>query len=57
MSFPKITDPQKRDFIVNEFLKRRQIIQQNFQYEQGGNLSAQYEFSKLFKPVTNMQKN
>ena len=30
MSFLKITDPKKRDFIVNEFLKTRQNIQQNF---------------------------
>ena len=30
MSFLKITDPKKRDYIVNEFLKKRQIIQQNF---------------------------
>ena len=26
MSFLKITDPKKRDFIVNEFLKTRQNI-------------------------------
>ena len=30
MSFLKITDPKKRDFIVNEFLKTRQNMQQNF---------------------------
>ena len=30
MSFLKITDPKKRDFIVNEFLNTRQNIQQNF---------------------------
>ena len=30
MSFLKITDPKKRDFIVNEFLKTRQNIQQQF---------------------------
>ena len=29
MSFLKITNPKKRDFIVNEFLKTRQNIQQN----------------------------
>ena len=27
MSFLKITDPKKRDFIVNEFVKTRQNIQ------------------------------
>ena len=55
MSFLKITDPKKRDFIVNEFLKTRQNIQQNFLSERVGDLSTQYELSKLFKPVTDMQ--
>ena len=30
MSFLEITDPKKRDFIVNEFFKTRQNIQQTF---------------------------
>ena len=54
--FLKITDPKKRDFIVNEFLKTRQNIQQNFLSERLGDLSTQSELSKLFKPVTDMQK-
>ena len=57
MSFLKITDPKRRDFIVNEFLKTRQTIQQNFLSERVGDLSTQCELSKLFKPVTNMQKD
>ena len=56
MSFLKITDPKKRYFIVNEFLKTRQNIRQHFLSERVGNLSTQYELSKLFKPVTDMQK-
>ena len=56
MSFLKITDPKKRDFIVNEFLKTRQNIQQNFLSERVGDLSTQNELSKLFKQVTDMQK-
>ena len=56
MSFLKITDPKKRDFIDNEFLKTRQNIQQNLLSERVGDLSTQYELSKLFKPVTVMQK-
>ena len=56
MSFLKITDPKQRDFIVNEFLKIRQNIQQNFLSERVGDLSTQYEFSKLVKPVMDMQK-
>ena len=56
MSFLKITDPAKRDIIVNEFLKTRQNIEHNFLSERVGNLGTQYELSKLFKPVTDMQK-
>ena len=56
MSFLKITDPKKRDFIVNEFLKTRQNIQQNYLSERVGDLSTQHELSRLFKPVTDMQK-
>ena len=57
MSFLKITDPKKGDFIVNEYLKTRQNIQQNFLSERVGELSTQYELSKLFKQVTDMQKD
>ena len=57
MSFLKITDPRKRDFIVNEFLKTRQNIQQKFLSERLGYSSTQHELSKLFKPVTDMQKD
>ena len=56
MSFVKITDLKKRDFIVNEFLKTRQNIQQNFLTERIGDLSTQYKISKVFKPATDMQK-
>ena len=57
MSFLKITDHKKRDFIVNEFLKTRQNIQKHFLSERVGDFSTQYELSKLFKPVTDMQKD
>ena len=56
MSFLKITDPKKRYFIVNESLKTRQSIQQNFLSERVGDWSTQYELSKLFKPVKELQK-
>ena len=36
---------------------KRQKIQQNFLSERVGDLSTQYELSKLFKPVTDMQKD
>ena len=54
MSFLKITDLKKRDFIVNELLKTN--MQQNFLSECVGDLNTQYELSKLFKPVTEKQK-
>ena len=57
MSFLKITDPKKRYFKVNEFLKTGQNIQQNFLSERVGDSSTHYELSKLFKPVTDMQKD
>ena len=57
MSLQEITDPMKRDFIVNEFLKTRQNIQQNFLSERLGDVNTQYELSKLLKPVTDMQKD
>ena len=57
MSFPKITDPKKRDFVVNESLKTRKNIPQNFLSERVGESSAQHELSKLFKSVAYMQKD
>ena len=57
MPFLKITDPEKRDFMVNEFLKTRQNIKHNFLSERVGDMSTEYDLSKLFKPVTDMQKD
>ena len=57
MSFLKITDPKKRDFVVSEFLKTRPNIQQNFLSERVGDLSTQYDLSKLFKPDIDMEKD
>ena len=42
---------------MNEFLKTRQNIQRNFLSERVGDISTQYKLSKLFKPVTDMQKD
>ena len=52
-----MTDLKKKYFIVNEILKTRQNIQQKFLFERVGGLSTHYEISKLFKPVTDMQKD
>ena len=56
MSFLKIRDPKKRDLIVEEFLKTRRNIQGNFLSERLGDISEQRELSKLFKPITESQK-
>ena len=39
------------------FLKTRQKIQHNFLSKRVGDVNTQYELSKLFKPVTDMQKD
>ena len=57
MSFLKITDPKKRDFIVNDFLKTRKNIKKKHLSERVGDSSTQQELSKLFKSVTDMQKD
>lgn len=56
MSFLKITDPIKRDFIVEEFLKTKKNIQQSFLSEKLGDTGLQHELTKLYKPVTDAQK-
>ena len=57
MSYLKITDPKKRDFLVNDFLKKKQNMEDNFLSERVGDLSTLYELSQLFKPVADMQNN
>ena len=55
--FLKIKDPIKRDLIVEEFLKTKKNIQEKFITERLGDISAQRELSKLFKPITETQKD
>ena len=55
MSFLRITDPAKRDFIVQEFLKTKRNIQNDFLSERIGDASLQQELTKLYKPITNAQ--
>jgi hypothetical protein len=52
MSFLKITDPAKRDFLVQELLKTRRNILQDSIDERVGEITAQQSLSKLFKPLT-----
>jgi len=57
MSFLKIKDPIQRDLIVEEFLKTKKNTQEKFITERLGDISAQTELSKLFKPITETQKD
>ena len=56
MSFIKISNPEKRDFIVDEFLKTKQNVKKKFQSERMGESSTQCELTKFFKPITDTQK-
>ena len=53
----KIKDPIKRDLIVEEFFKTKKNIHEKFITERLGHISAQSELSKLFKPITETQKD
>ena len=57
MSFLKIQDPKKRDLIVEEFLKTKRNIQENFLNERLGDINIQRDMSKIFKPITIAQKD
>ena len=55
MSFLKKTDPAKREFIVEEFLKSKRIIKQNTISEKLGDIGMQRELAKFYKPITESQ--
>jgi len=55
MSFLKITDPDKRDFLVKEFLMTKQNVRQNSLVEKLGDIGLQRELTKLYKPITDSQ--
>src|SRR6218665_150372 len=55
MSFLKITDPPKRDFIVEEVLKSKKNIKQNFLFERLGDIGLQRELTKMHKPIVDSQ--
>lgn len=55
MSFLKITDPAKRDFIVEEYMKSKKTIQHNSLSEKLGDIGLQRELRKLYKPITETQ--
>ena len=57
MSFLKITDPSKRDHIVEEFLKSKKNIIDSFRSERLGDIGLQRELTKLYKPITDIGKS
>ena len=56
MSFLIITDPTKREANVKEFLDLKKRIKDNFRSERMGEMEAQTDLSKFFKPITETQK-
>jgi hypothetical protein len=56
MSFLKITDPKKRELIVEEFLRIKHNIQQNSMSEKLGDYDMQRELTKLYRPITDSQE-
>ena len=57
MSFLKITDPKKREQLVEEFLKTKRNIQNQQLAERLGEQEALTGLTKQFKPVTDAQKH
>ena len=56
MSFLKISDPNKRDAIVKEYLDLKKNIRINLLKERTGELELQADLSKFYKPITETQK-
>ena len=57
MSFLKITVPKKRDLIVAEFFKTKTNIQRNQLAERLGQQDAMAQFTRQYKPITDVQKD
>ena len=56
MSFIKITDPRKREETIKDFIQTRKRIKDNFIARKVGEAEYQTGLTKLFKPVTETQK-
>ena len=56
MSFIKVKDPRKREELVRDFLETRKRIKDNFIARKVGEAEYQTGLTKLFKPVTETQK-
>ena len=51
MSFLDISDPKKRDQIVNEYVKSLKVLRERKEDEKTRGLVRQAEIEKVFKPV------
>ena len=56
MSFIKIKDPRKREEMIKDFIETRKRIKDNFIARKVGEADYQTGLTKLFKPVTETQK-
>ena len=56
MSFLNISDLNKRDLIVKEFLELKKKIRDNLLSERTGEQQLQTDLSKVYKPTTETQK-
>ena len=56
MSFIKVKDPRKREELIKDFIERRKRIKDNFIAKKVGEAEYQTGLTKLFKPVTETQK-
>ena len=56
MSFIKVKDPRKREELIRDFIETRKRIKDSFIAKKVGESEYQTGLSKLFKPVTETQK-
>ena len=56
MSFIKVKDPRKREELIKDFIETRKRIKDNFIAKKVGEIEYQTGLTKLFKPVTETQK-
>lgn len=55
MSFLNIKDPAKRDFLIQEYSKMKQNIDQDSLAERMGDIGMRRELTKLYKLITESQ--
>ena len=56
MSFIKVKDPRKREELIRDFIETRKRIKDSFIARKVGEAEYQTGLTKLFKPVTETQK-